>query len=67
MADDHNRLAGIGHLVHDAVDDVTAALGKCGGGFVHDQQFGVVGAKDHLGLAFVQLLFDFVVHDKRSF
>ena len=42
VADDHNRLAGIGHLVHDAVDDVTAALGKCGGGFVHDQQFGVV-------------------------
>ena len=32
----------------------------------HDD-LGIVGSENLLGLAFVQLLFDFVIHEKRSF
>ena len=32
----------------------------------HDD-LGIVGSENLLGLTFVQLLFDFVIHEKRSF
>ena len=58
-------------IIDDAlVADGTFLLAVACGGVVlvvdHDD-FGVIGSENLLGLAFVQLLFNFVIHEKRSF
>ena len=62
----------VGQLVVDdaLVADGALLLAVTGGGIVlvvdHDD-LGIIGGENLLCLALVQLLFDFVVHDKRSF
>ena len=61
----------VGQLVVDnaLVADGALLLAVTGRGIVlvvHHNDFGVIGGKNLLCLAFVQLLFDFVIHDKRS-
>ena len=58
-------------IIDDAlVADGTLLLAVACGGVVlvvdHDD-FGIIGSENLLGLAFVQLLFNFVIHEKRSF